>query len=83
MAATAAALDAQQYAEALRRSLMEDLFDGDDAGGGSASGSDAGGGGLEGLDDPDAVAAKQLRDLDKELEAYASHDVIRSVLDQV
>lgn len=67
-----ASADAQQYAEALRKSLMEDLFNGED------------------LDDAEEAAelapetdnVQQFKDLDKELEEFANHEVIKNILDQ-
>jgi len=71
---SSAASDAQQYAQALRKSLMEDLFNGEE---------------LEGDDDDDAVlditlhqSAGQLSDLDKEIEQFANHEVIKNILDK-
>eukprot|EP00877_Chromochloris_zofingiensis_P003975 jgi/Chrzof1/13579/Cz08g03020.t1 len=69
----AAATDAQQYAEALRKSLMEDLFEGEDL---------AVADGEEGYTDPSQIAAEQLKGLELELEEFANHDVIRNILDQ-
>lgn len=67
-----ASTDAQQYAEALRNSLMEDLFNGEDL---HDSGDEQ-----ELASEPDN--SQQFRDLDKELEEFANHEVIKSILDQ-
>lgn len=66
-----AAQDASQYAEALRKSLIQDLFDGEDL-----DVDEDAEGGIEGM------AADQLKGLDKEIEQHAHHEVIRNILDQ-
>lgn len=69
-----ASVDAQQYAEALRKSLMEDLFNGEDL----VDTGDT----VELRDTPAADSTQQFMDLDQELEEFASHEVIRNILDQ-
>ena len=69
-----AAVDAQQYAEALRRSLMEDLFAGEDM---EDPDQDE-----EGYADPHKIAAEQLKDLDKDIEEFANHEAIKTILEQ-
>lgn len=73
-----ASVDAQQYAEALRRSLMEDLFNGEELG--EEQEADGAAGLLQ--DTADAAAGSQFQDLDKELEEFANHDIIRKILEQ-
>lgn len=69
-----AAVDAQQYAEALRRSLMEDILAGDDVEDVDAD--------TDAYTDPDRIAAAQLKDLDQELERFAGHEAIRTILEK-
>jgi hypothetical protein len=91
-----AALDAQQYAEALRKSLMEGLFDGDDFDVDGEVDTDSRKGPLTAgevskLLDASAgtaggTAAGQeglLADLGTELEQLSGHEVIRNIMDQV
>jgi hypothetical protein len=84
-AAAAGGIDAAQYAEALRRQLIEGLGlddlddgDGDLAGGGDAAYGDLGGGGAAG----GGAGAGSLRDLDRELDAFCGHEVIGDILDK-
>jgi hypothetical protein len=93
-----ASLDAQQYAEALRKSLMEGLFDGDDLdvdGEADTDSSSKGGpltaGEVSKLLDASAgtaggIAAGQaglLADLGTELEQLSGHEIIKNIMDQV
>lgn len=92
-----ASLDAQQYAEALRKSLMEGLFDGDDLdvdGEADTDSSSKGGpltaGEVSKLLDASAgtaggIAAGQaglLADLGTELEQLSGHEIIKNIMDQ-
>eukprot|EP00879_Flechtneria_rotunda_P017707 GHRR01018561.1.p1 GENE.GHRR01018561.1~~GHRR01018561.1.p1 ORF type:complete len:116 (-),score=46.35 GHRR01018561.1:5-352(-) len=67
-----ASVETQQYAEALRKSLMEGLFNGE------ALDADMDG---EAEIGPD-IHQEQFGDLDKELEELAHHEVIKNILDQ-
>lgn len=91
-----AALDAQQYAEALRQSLMEGLFDGDDLDVDGESDTDALRGHLTAGDvsklldisagTAGGTAAGQaglLADLGTELEQLSGHEIIKNIMDQV
>jgi hypothetical protein len=90
------ALDAQQYAETLRKSLMEGLFDGDDLDVDGETDTDGSKGPLTAgevskLLDASAgtaggTAAGQaglLADLGTELEQLSGHEVIKNIMDQV
>lgn len=90
------ALDAQQYAEALRKSLIEGLFDGDDLDVDGEVDTDNSKGPLTAGDvsrilDVSAgtaggTAAGQaglLADLGTELEQLSGHEVIKNIMDQV
>lgn len=64
--------DSQQYAENLRKSLMEDLFEGEE---------------LAQNDEDDfdldfGSGASGLQDLDKQIEEFQDHEVIKGILDQ-
>lgn len=91
-----AALDAQQYAEALRKSLMEGLFDGEDLDVDGEADTDVGKGPLTSgevskLLDASAGTAggtaagheSLLADLGTDLEQLAGHEVIKNIMDQV
>lgn len=90
------ALDAQQYAETLRKSLMEGLFDGDDLDVDGETDTDVSkvpltAGEVSKLLDASAgtaggTAAGQaglLADLGTELEHLSGHEVIKNIMDQV
>jgi hypothetical protein len=79
-AAGTAPLDALQYAETLRKDLMQDLFDG---------------GGDEGAEMPaddeedgdfsievGNAGAVSLADLDKQIEEYQEHEIIKAILER-
>lgn len=90
--ASQAALDAQQYAEALRKSLIEGLFDGDDldVDGEPDTDTPLTAGEVSKLLDASAgtaggTAAGQaglLADLGTELEQLSAHEVIKNIMDQ-
>jgi hypothetical protein len=78
----AAAHDAARYAESLRRELIEGLGIGD-LDGGASDGSDGEGySGFGAGQGPPGGGASGLRDLDRELEAFEGHEVIKDILDQ-
>ena len=87
------ALDAQQYAEALRKSLIEGLFDGDDLDVDGDTDTDASKGPWEvsrildvSAGTAGGTAAGQaglLADLGTELEQLSGPEVIKNIMDQV
>uniref|UniRef100_A0A383VE33 Uncharacterized protein n=1 Tax=Tetradesmus obliquus TaxID=3088 RepID=A0A383VE33_TETOB len=76
-----ASLDAQQYAEALRKSLMEDLFNGEELDDDDSSDQQQSSLALQGMEDS-SQAQQQLSALETELEEFAGHEVIRAILEQ-
>lgn len=69
-----AVVDSREYAERLRRSLMQDLFQGEDLGTP-----------VDGMEDysfGEPGDPTGLADLEKEIEAYQDHEIIREIMDQ-
>lgn len=75
----ATSVDAAQYAEALRRELIEGLGIGDLDQDGAGANDDAG---SEGDYGDLGAGTGSLRDLDRDLDAFAGHEVIRDILDK-
>lgn len=87
MAATAA-VDPAKYAEELRKSLMQDLFEGEDLDAAPADGSDADAGSEGGaeaavsFEDFASSHGIPLPELDREIEELQENEIIRAILDQ-
>lgn len=81
----AASADAQAYAEALRKSLTEGMFDGEELeagaagdGGAGADAAGADGGGLR----FSGAGGSQLAGVEQDLEAFGSHELVAVILDK-
>lgn len=86
-AATAAAAstgDGADYADRLRKSLVEQLFDGEENVMAEDGDKGEGGGGAFSIDDylDEGFDAEALQDIDRELDDLADHEVIRGILEQ-
>ena len=78
-AAATAPVDALQYAETLRKNLMQELFDGEEGNDAAAEEEEDGDFSIE---VGTAAGTLSLADLDKQIEEYQEHEIIKAILDR-